>query len=130
LIIRNKTKFINKFNKIKSITIESNEIELDIDTKYIKYELVEVDHINKDKFKTNIISTFPQIYLTKQNNMGHLLLGGYNELNYTIKLFKNIDNKNTFYKNKEQFMSENINWSNKATLRLIELINNNQNNII
>jgi glutaredoxin len=96
----------------------------------IKYELVEVDHINKDKFKTNIISTFPQIYLTKQNNMGHLLLGGYNELNYTIKLFKNIDNKNTFYKNKEQFMSENINWSNKATLRLIELINNNQNNII
>jgi glutaredoxin len=28
----------------------------------IKYELVEIDHMNKDKFKTDIISTFPQIY--------------------------------------------------------------------
>ena len=89
----------------------------------IKYELVEIDHMNKDKFKTDIISTFPQIYLTKQNNVGHLLLGGYNELNYAIKLFKNIDNKDVFNKNKKQFMSENINWSKKATLRLIELIN-------
>jgi len=44
LIIGNKTKFINKINNIKSITIESNEIELDIDIKYIKYELVDAIH--------------------------------------------------------------------------------------
>lgn len=125
--------YIMSYN-IKIIALEncdySNKSLKLLQDNNIKYELVEVDHMNKDKFKTNIISTFPQIYLTKQNNMGHLLLGGYNELNYAIKLFKNIENKNVFYKNKEQFMNENINWSNKATLRLIQLINNNQNNII
>ena len=88
----------------------------------INHDSIYIDNINKDKYKTNNISTYPQIYLTKQNSIGNLLLGGYNELENVIKLFKNTNN---LHENKQIFMNKNINWSNKATLRLIELINQN-----
>ena len=91
----------------------------------INYELIQIHNCDKDKYITHDISTYPQIYLTKQNNFGNLLLGGYDDLNKFINLFKNIKDKNTFLDNKQNFLTNYPNWSNKATLRLIELINQN-----
>ena len=73
----------------------------------------------KNNYVTDLINTYPQIYLKKYNSNQHLLLGGYDDLsNFMTNLLSkkltdtNIDNFNQKYK-----------WSKKATLRLIQLIN-------
>jgi glutaredoxin len=86
----------------------------------IKKKYVFVNYNEKDKYKTELIQTFPQIYLKKENSNNNLLLGGYSELQNFI---------NTFYgkyndKQIDDFMEINPRWSKKGTLRLIELINN------
>ena len=86
----------------------------------IKKKYVFVNYDEKDKYKTELIQTFPQIYLKKENSNNNLLLGGYSELQNFI---------NTFYgkyndKQIDEFMGLNPRWSKKGTLRLIELINN------
>ena len=89
----------------------------------IEHQLITIRSEEKEKFKTDYINSYPQIYLMKKNNNGNLLLGGYQELNNFINIFKNINiNKDIFVKEKEKFINNNSNWSNKATLRLIELI--------
>ena len=88
----------------------------------IEHELVTINYNDKEKFKTNNINTYPQIYLMKKNSKGHLLLGGYDKLNNFINVFKDIKNKDNLSNEKENFMKNNINWSNKATLRLIKLV--------
>lgn len=79
-----------------------------------------VNNTNKNKFKTEQIQTFPQIYLTKFNNKGNLLLGGYTELSDCINTFlkKKLNNNDI-----DNFINK-TNWSKKSTLRLIQLINN------
>ena len=79
---------------------------------FVKYE-------EKDKFKTDLIQTFPQIYLKKDNHNNNLLLGGYTELNNFINTFHKKYNE----KNLSNFLNQNKLWSKKGTLRLIELIN-------
>ena len=88
------------------------------------WEFIIINYDEKEKFKTDYINTYPQIYLMKKNSNGNLLLGGYNELNNFINIFKDYKNKNKdiFYKEKNNFINNNTNWSNKATLRLIQLI--------
>ena len=91
----------------------------------IDHHLTTISYEDKEKFKTDKINTYPQIYLTKQNNNGNLLLGGYDNLNNFINIFKNTNNK-SFIDNKTKFINDNPEWSNKAILRLIELIYNNK----
>jgi hypothetical protein len=86
----------------------------------IKKNYVFVNYDEKDKYKTELIQTFPQIYLKKENSNNNLLLGGFSDLQNFI---------NTFYgeydeKKLNEFMKNNSRWSKKGTLRLIELINN------
>lgn len=73
----------------------------------------------KNNYVTDLIDTYPQIYLKKYNSNQHLLLGGYDDLSNFMTNFlsqkltdTNIDNFNRKYK-----------WSKKATLRLVQLIN-------
>jgi len=76
---------------------------------------------NKEKFKMENYSTFPQIFLKKEGSIESLFLGGYSDLNEFINTFKN-----------NQYNKENVNkfqnkynwWSRKAILRSIQLINN------
>jgi len=72
---------------------------------------------DKEKYKTELIDTFPQIYLKKKNSNGSLLLGGYSELKSFFDKFYQTPLNETYLNN------FNKNWSKKATLRLIELIN-------
>jgi len=85
----------------------------------IPSKIININTNEKDKFVTEQIDTFPQIYLKKYNSKENLLLGGYDDLNYFISTFKsqklsdeNIDDFSKKYK-----------WSKKAILRLIQLIN-------
>jgi glutaredoxin-related protein len=84
----------------------------------IPAKIVNITYAEKDKFKSDKISTFPQIYLARNDAKGTLLIGGYHDL---------YDVVTTFYKKKvnnniDIFMKK-YNWSRKGTLRLIELIN-------
>lgn len=85
----------------------------------ISNEIINVNQNNKQNFKTNIINTFPQVYLKKYNKKGSLLLGGYTDLESTINNFKSVKYNNEKINN---FMNK-YKWSKKATLRLIQLIN-------
>jgi glutaredoxin len=60
-----------------------------ITEKKINHKLINVTHLNKDKYKTRLISTFPQIYLKKINNNGSLLLGGNSDINEINNIIKN-----------------------------------------
>ena len=90
-----------------------------LESNNINHKIINVDHSNKNNFKTDKISSFPQIYLKHKNKNGSILLGGYTELNNFINDFKN----SKYDINKiNNFINKN-NWNKKATLRLIELIN-------
>ena len=85
----------------------------------IKNKYVWVNSKNKESYKTNSISTFPQIYLMKEDRLGSVLIGGNSDLQNII---------GTFYKKKldDKLVKEydkKYDWSHKATLRIIELIN-------
>ena len=85
----------------------------------INCEIINVNASNKLEYKTDQINTFPQIYLCKYNTVGSLLLGGYEDLANCISTFKG----NTLNdENNNKFMAK-YKWSKKATLRLIQLIN-------
>ena len=85
----------------------------------IPHKIIYATHENKELLKTNEITTFPQIYLKRNNRNGHLLLGGYNDLNYFINEFKLNKYNNT---NISIFMNK-YKWSKIAVSNLINLLN-------
>ena len=114
---------------IKAIILQgcsySNKAEKMLKDNNIKSDFNYINYIDKNKYKLNLINTFPQIYLNRNNKNGNLLLGGYTDLNNFIETFKN---KKYNKEDINNFMY-NSKWSKKATLRLIELINNKINRI-
>ena len=90
-----------------------------IETNNINNKIITIDDHNKDNYKSDIITTFPQIYLERKHRNGSLLLGGYDDLVYIINTFKNQE----FNKENVTKFCDKYKWSRKATLRLIELIN-------
>jgi len=104
---------------LKSCPFSTNAYDL-INKYKIPSDISIIESHEKEKYKTNSISTFPQIYLNRYNTKGNLLLGGYDDLNKFIRTFKN---KELTDKNIKTFM-ETYKWSRRATLRFIELINN------
>ena len=87
--------------------------------KGIKSKIIQVQYNDKDKYKSNAISTFPQVYLKKENSKGSLLLGGYSDLKkaLTITQGKNINNVT------KKFQKAFPEWSKKAIYRFVEIIN-------
>ncbi len=85
----------------------------------IKKEFSFINQDDKEKFKTDKINTFPQIYLKKHNSNGSHLIGGYTEIkNFFDKFYGKYDNKLI-----TTFLNDNSSWTKKTTLRLVELIN-------
>ena len=84
----------------------------------ISAEFIFIEQSEKDIYVTDLIDTYPQIYLVRANSKGTLLLGGYTDLKEFIDTFKNQPINN----NINNFMKK-YNWSKKGTLRLIQLIN-------
>jgi glutaredoxin len=86
----------------------------------INHQVKIVTYENKEKFKMENYSTYPQIFLKKEASTDSLFLGGYSDLENFINTFK--DNKYD-ENNISQFKNKYNWWSRKATLRLIQLIN-------
>lgn len=87
--------------------------------KYPRSKFKNVDETNKEKYKKDM-NTFPQIYLKKDNHKDSLLIGGYDKLKELFDLFY----KKKYSKNNvDDFIKLNNNFSKKALLRFIELIN-------
>lgn len=87
--------------------------------KNIKKEFIFIKRNNMENYKTDLISTFPQIYLKRYNTNGSQLIGGYTELKNIIDTFHNKIENNTI----DSYLKQNISWNKKSLLRLIELIN-------
>jgi hypothetical protein len=98
-----------------SYSIAANKL---IQLHKIPVDITTITRDNIDKYVTNKIDTFPQIYLARKNHNGVLLLGGHSDLKSFIDTFKNQINNDDV----ERFIKK-YNWSKKATLRLIQLIN-------
>ncbi len=97
--------------------------------KNIKHNLISVSYNNKDTYKTNLISTFPQLYLKKNNNNGSLLLGGNSDLQ---KIYNIIDTNNTQESIQKNLKQYNNLINNKLSQRIYELFtkyNTKQNTI-
>lgn len=85
----------------------------------INSKIIDITRDEKDKFKTNSIQTFPQIYLKKYNKVDDLLLGGYSDLSNFVNEFY----KKPYSDDKVNDFMNKYKWSKKAVLRLIQLIN-------
>jgi glutaredoxin len=98
----------------------------------IPFEKILVKQNNKEKFKTQAISTFPQVYMF--NDKDQILLGGYSDLEEIINIInssKNLDKikekfeekySNNKYtpKNIQRNVQRNIQ---RIILRIIEIFN-------
>jgi glutaredoxin len=101
---------------LESCSYSTYALEL-LDSLNIKYKQLKVTDLNKKKYKTEEINTFPQIYLVKNNKK--LLLGGYSDLNEFINLFiKQKYNNKTILKFQQKYKL----WNKKLILRLLEII--------
>jgi len=87
----------------------------------INHNLITVSYNNKEKYKTDFISTFPQIYLKKKNNNGSLLLGGNSDLQQIYTIIKNNKNPKETRINLKKYNSY---INNKLSLRILELFTN------
>lgn len=87
----------------------------------ISFKSINVEHHEKHKFVTDKITTFPQIYLKKNDSKKSLLLGGYDDLKHFMH---NFHNKQYDANKVAEYQSKKSDWSEKAILRFIELINN------
>lgn len=86
----------------------------------IKSNIIWVNSNNKELYKTDKISTFPQIYLRKHNSVGNLLIGGYTNLkDLTDLLYKKKYNNEIIKTTMNKYKI-----SKKTSLRLFQLINN------
>jgi glutaredoxin len=90
----------------------------------IKHELVQVKYDEKEKFKSDEIHTFPQIYLKKKKSKGSILIGGYTD----IKKYYDIINLESSYNDRilnkiKVLLNKNNNIiSNRSVLRVIQLL--------
>ncbi len=86
----------------------------------IKFKQITVNNNTKHKYKNELISTFPQIYIidNKEDINQKLLIGGYSDIEEII----NIINKNKNLNNIKKNLNKKYNhFDNKRILRIIEI---------
>jgi glutaredoxin len=105
---------------LENCPFSNNALELLKKYNNITKKITTITSQNKENYKTDKITTFPQIYIKKQNHSGSLLLGGYSDLQNVFDVFcgTNYSKDNIKY-----FIANNAGWSKKAVTRLIELVN-------
>ena len=98
---------------LKDCSYSNNALKL-LEEYKVHLKVINIDHDNKELLTYDKINTFPQIYLKRKNKSGHLLLGGYTELNNLINDIKNKTNINN--------LIDKYKWSKIALIKFIELI--------
>ena len=94
----------------------------------IEHELIKVKYNDKEKFKTELISTYPQIYLKKKYSNGSLLVGGYDDIKeyYDLINSKDIKSPDKKIENFKNLLNKKIyNISDKSILRIAQLLSIN-----
>ena len=105
---------------LKAIVLEGcpycNKLKVLLNSNNINTEYITIPWNEKYKYKTEKISTFPQVYMVK-NGEPDILIGGYSNVKTIINLIKEKD----FDTIKKKISSKYYFTSNKNKLRLIEL---------
>ena len=86
----------------------------------IKFNLTKVKYNDKELFKTEQISSYPQIYLKKKNSKINLLVGGYDIFKKIIEKINTKPDIKTFVDELKESLDPKFNK--KSILRLIELL--------
>ena len=60
-----------------------------VENNKINNKVFKISYNNRENHKNEKISTFPQIYLKKNNSNGRILIGGYDKINEIHSLIKN-----------------------------------------
>jgi glutaredoxin len=109
-------------NKLKVIVLENCPYSIaaaELLTNHnIEFKKIMVNQETKSKYKTDKISTFPQIYII--NNGNELLLGGYSDLEEIINIL-NSSTKLNIIKNKLNKKYLIYKDNKKIILRIIEI---------
>ena len=80
-------------------------------------EILEINDSEKHYYKTDLINTFPQIFLKKVNSKGSLLIGGFDNIKFINDNYKNENAIEIIQKKFPHF-------SHRAVLRIIQLFLN------
>ena len=90
----------------------------------IKFKKILVNQETKHKYKTQQISTFPQIYLINKDaeNKHELLLGGYSNLEEIINIMNSSTKLETI---KNKLNKKYLLFDKKSILRIIEIFAHN-----
>jgi glutaredoxin len=107
-------------NELKVVVLENCPYSIaaaELLTNYnIKFKKILVNHETKHKYKTEQISTFPQIYI--KDNKIELLLGGYSDLEEIINIINSTTKLDTI---KNKLNKKYLLFDKKTILRLIQL---------
>ena len=92
----------------------------------IPIEYITIKENDKNKYKTDEITTFPQVYIVKKQSNSMKLIGGCDSVKKIIDIIniKNIKNINNINNIKKLISKLYPLWSEKDKLRLIELFIN------
>ena len=85
-----------------------------------KQEIIDVTQSEKNKWKNNEISTFPQIFLKKENHKDNLFIGGFTDIQFIEIQINSATDKN-FSEIKKNIQNKYSHLSEKSVLRLMEL---------
>jgi glutaredoxin len=106
--------------KLKIIVLENCPYSIaanELLTNYnMSFEKIVVNQNNKEKYKTNQISTFPQIYILNSNK--EILLGGYSDIKEIFDIINTSNNLDTI---KEKLNKKYQKYNNKIILRIIQI---------
>ena len=82
----------------------------------IDFESITVSIEEKEKYKTDLISTFPQVYLKSLSNNDSILIGGFDTVS---ELINNLQSNNLQSNEKFDILTKNMSNKTKLKLKLI-----------
>jgi glutaredoxin len=100
-------------------SIAANEL---LTNYHIPFQKIIVNQNNKAKYKNDLISTFPQIYILNKNK--EILLGGYNDIEEIIDIINSSNNLDILKEKLNKKYATKFN-DNKIILRIIQIFNKN-----
>lgn len=87
-----------------------------------RFEILNVNHDNKNEYKNDNIQTFPQIYLKKYNSNFSELIGGYTEFKQIYDIVKNAKNTKTTRNKVIKLLNKGMKEKSKKAMIIMHII--------